>query len=52
MVMSPVGLETKNRCVGEGQQQLSIQSVSQSVSQSKDSRQSWIALLKLLPSND
>jgi hypothetical protein len=34
MVMSPVGLGTKNRCAGEGQEQFSSQSVSQSVSES------------------
>jgi hypothetical protein len=30
MVMSPVGLGTKNYCAGEGQQQFVSQSVSQS----------------------
>jgi hypothetical protein len=31
MVMSPVGLGTKNHCAGEGQQQFSSQSVRQEI---------------------
>jgi hypothetical protein len=31
MVMSPVGLGTKNHCAGEGQQQFSSQSVSNAI---------------------